>query len=163
VEKVRSKTGAAVASDFADKTGTPIVIDSSVGNCYILLDNGTILNITPLAGLVLAGHAGDAIIVDGSGTGFTTSSWTRVTASQAVVQGQNYLLAGNSMTLTLPAVPSGVGPIRFLTETATLTGNVVARNGNTIMALAEDMTIDDTHHWFWELAWAATSSDWRLT
>jgi hypothetical protein len=170
MEKVKSKVGTPIADDFDSKDGTPIVINSTTGQAYDITDAGVITdisltkaNIASIAALTLTGNGGDVLQVNPAGTAFELSQWTRVTASQAVVQGQNYIIAGNSIVLTLPGTIIKGAPIRFLTETATQTGNSVARNGNTIMNLAEDMTIDDSSHWFWEMAGDAQNSDWRIT
>lgn len=49
MERVRVKSGVPVASDFADKVGTPIVIDSSTGNAYVMTDAGVIMEFAATA------------------------------------------------------------------------------------------------------------------
>lgn len=43
---VRSKSGTPVASDFASGKGTPIVVDQSNGQCYVMTDDNAMCNIT---------------------------------------------------------------------------------------------------------------------
>ncbi len=62
--------------------------------------------------------------------------------SQLAVAGTQYALSNGSMTtVTLPANPVE-GDTVWVTPTNGLNTNVIARNGHTIMGLAEDMIID---------------------
>ena len=64
--------------------------------------------------------------------------------TQAAVAGTHYVLTNAAaVTLTLPATPAS-GDTVWATFTNGLATNIIARNGQTIMALAEDMTIDST-------------------
>ena len=84
---------------------------------------------------------------------FTSSGWvgnvsggppvTVVTATtQAAVAGNHYVLTNaGATTVTLPASPTS-GHIVWVTVNNGLTTNIIARNAQTIMGLAEDMTID---------------------
>ena len=65
-----------------------------------------------------------------------------VNSSQPVVAGTRYFIASNSITLTLPASPVFGDFVQFVPESSAFTSVVIARNGNPIMGLAEDMTLD---------------------
>ncbi len=62
--------------------------------------------------------------------------------TQAAVIGNHYVLTNvSSTTITLPAEPDE-GDTVWVTVANALTTNVIARNGKTIMGVAENMTID---------------------
>jgi hypothetical protein len=73
-------------------------------------------------------------------------------------------VAGGAVTITLPASPSINDQAISITH---IDGNIgtnnitVARNGNLIMALAENMVVNDTNAAF-ELAYSDASRGWRL-
>lgn len=76
-------------------------------------------------------------VVDGGLTVVIVSA-----ASQAAWVGNHYVLTNvAATTVTLPADP-GVGDPVWVTVANALTTNVIARNGKTIMGVAENMTID---------------------
>jgi hypothetical protein len=63
--------------------------------------------------------------------------------TQAAVAGSHYVLTNvAATTVTLPASPAS-GDTVWVTVANSLTTNVIARNGKTIMTLAEDLTIDN--------------------
>ena len=73
----------------------------------------------------------DTIIVSVSGT------------TQTATAGNHYVLTNvATTTLTLPASPVS-GDIIWVTPTNGLSTNIIARNGNKIMGLSEDMIIDN--------------------
>jgi hypothetical protein len=65
-----------------------------------------------------------------------------------------------AVTVTLPSGTPVTGSYIGMTFTNGLATNVIARNGNTIMALAEDMTVDSTTGLTVWLRFA--NNDWRL-
>ena len=80
--------------------------------------------------------------------------------SQAAVAGSHYILTNvAATTVTLPAAPSS-GDTVWVTWANTLTTNVIARNGQTIMGLAEDMTLDATTNGTVQLRFV--NSSWRI-
>lgn len=85
-----------------------------------------------------------------------------VIADTALVAGRTYRLRGAvALTLTLPAAPAEGDTIRLL-DGESLSATVqhtVARNGQTIMGLAEDLTLDKPGIYF--QIWF-NGSDWRL-
>jgi hypothetical protein len=46
---VRSKSGTPIAGDFASAKGTPLVVDTSTGNCYVMTDDEEVFNINGTA------------------------------------------------------------------------------------------------------------------
>lgn len=66
-----------------------------------------------------------------------------INTSQTVVAGKCYVLIA-SLTATLPASPAAGDWVSFSNRSGTTTC-VIARNGNNIMGLAENMTIDANH------------------
>jgi len=62
-------------------------------------------------------------------------------------------------TVTLPASPSS-GATVWVTWTNSLTTNVIARNGQTVMGLAEDMVLDAAPNSTVQLRFI--NSSWRL-
>jgi len=65
--------------------------------------------------------------------------------TQTATAGNHYVLTNvAATTLTLPASPVS-GDTVAVTPANSLTTNVIARNGNTIMGLSEDMTLDNAN------------------
>jgi len=63
--------------------------------------------------------------------------------TQAAAAGNQYVLTNvAASTVTLPASPAS-GDTVWVTVTNGLTTNIIARNGQTIMGVAEDMTVDN--------------------
>ena len=74
-------------------------------------------------------------------TGIPTLAVVTAT-TQAAANGYHYVLTNvAATTVTLPASPVA-GDLIYVTVGNSLTTNVVARNGNNIMGLAQDMTLD---------------------
>jgi hypothetical protein len=64
--------------------------------------------------------------------------------TQTAVAGNHYVLTNvAATTVTLPASPAS-GDTVAITPDNSLTTNVIARNGQTIMKLSEDMTLDNS-------------------
>lgn len=95
------------------------------------------------AGQVLTSNASSiywSTVSGGGGTGVTFSEVTGTT--QAAQSNYRYALTNaSSTTVTLPASPS-VGDIIYIIVCNNLNNNIIARNGNNIMGLAEDLTMD---------------------
>lgn len=81
------------------------------------------------------------------GSNFTAAANTR------------YRLTANSITVTLPASPADGDWVELV---GSVTGCTVARNGKTIMGLAEDLSLDVSHVAL-RLAYVAAAGDWRVT
>lgn len=109
-----------------------------------------------------AGNAGRVLRTDG-----TTASWhpdggpvTVVSgATQTAESGNQYALTNAAQsTLTLPASPAA-GYTVVVSIANSRTDNVIARNGSTIMGLAEDMTVDNANA---TVTLRFINSTWRL-
>lgn len=79
--------------------------------------------------------------------------------TQTAVAGSHYILTNvAATTVTLPASPSSADTV-WITVANSLATNVIARNGNTIMGLSENMTIDAAYA---TVALRYVNSTWRL-
>lgn len=79
--------------------------------------------------------------------------------SQTAVAGSHYVLTNvAATTVTLPASPASADTV-WITVANSLATNVIARNGNTIMGLSENMTIDAAYA---TVALRYVNSTWRL-
>jgi hypothetical protein len=79
--------------------------------------------------------------------------------TQTAVSGTHYVLTNvAATTLTLPASPVS-GDTVAVTPANSLITNVIARNGNTIMGLSEDMTLDNADA---TITLRYLASTWRL-
>jgi len=115
----------------------------------------------------LDGSAGEFLTTDGGGA----LSWTAaaglppvtVTASTSIsaVAGNHYVLtAGTAATVTLPATPV-ISDTVWVTVANGLSTNVIARNGNNIQGLAEDMTLN-TPYAAAQLRYSDSTEGWIL-
>lgn len=82
-----------------------------------------------------------------------------ISTNTTAVSGAVYVLTA-SLTLTLPASPSAGEYVMFANRSSTTTATI-ARNGQNIMGLAEDMTIDGLHY-CGELMFADATRGWVL-
>lgn len=101
--------------------------------------------------------AGEASASAALATGFLGPLAT-LSASQALTVNTAYQFATSGQTYTLPAGAVN-GDTIILSNTGTATNNVIARNGKTIMGVAEDMTFDFTGH---TVTLKCIGSDWRI-
>jgi hypothetical protein len=91
---------------------------------------------SPTSGQVLK-YDGTEWINDTDSSGFTTT----VTATSTTASASNHIhVTAATQTITLPASPSAGDRVAVTVEN--FTDTVVARNGNVIMDLSEDFTID---------------------
>lgn len=115
-----------------------------------------------------AGTSGQVLTSAGSGAAPTWSSVngippiTVVTGTtQAAVAGNHYVLTNAAAsTATLPSAPSA-GDLVWVTAGNGRLDNVVARNGQNIMDLAEDMTINNRHATV-QLRFVNSTLGWRI-
>jgi hypothetical protein len=109
----------------------------------LLIGNGSgfsVGGLTAGTGVSITNSAG-SITISTSNIGLPTVTVTASTAITAVA-GFNYVLTGAStVTVTLPASPT-ISDTVYITVANDLSSNVVARNGNNIQGIAEDMTLD---------------------
>lgn len=119
--------------------GTP-----SIGQ--LLIGNGTGLTrstLTAGTGISITNGTG-SITIAADGGGLPTVTVTASTAITAAVNFHYVLTAATAATVTLPASPT-ISDTIYVTVANGLTTNVVARNGQNIQGLAEDMTIDNPY------------------
>jgi len=95
---------------------------------------------------VVAGSGTPAVVIEAT-TALTMAVDTQVTFTNAALT-----------TITLPASPSS-GDLVWITPANSLTTNIIARNGSTIMDLAQDLTIDVAKA---TVRLRYTDSSWRL-
>jgi hypothetical protein len=86
-----------------------------------------------------------------------TQSIQLIAVDTTAVRGRVYVLTA-SLTLTLPAAPAAGDAVSFANRSGTATP-VVARNGQNIMGLAEDMTLDNVNY-FGTLVFADAARGW---
>ena len=117
--------------------------------------------LVPAAGAPTGRVLTDAGVFAGFAAGGATFPIVEVSTSQAVVKGTRYAIAANSITLTLPASPAFGDEVQFVPESTTYTSVVIARNGQPIMGLAEDMTLDGEGVSF-ALVYTDATNGWRI-
>jgi hypothetical protein len=89
-------------------------------------------------------------------SGFTTTVTATSTTASA---GDHIHVTAATQTITLPASPSAGDRVAITVEN--FTDTVVARNGNVIMDLAEDLTIDVANMGL-TLIYSDATNGWRL-
>lgn len=87
--------------------------------------------------------------------------WVDITASTVLAAKTNYAayFAAGPLTLTLPATPTANDFVQIYAADGDATGSTIARNGQTIMGLAEDLTLDYPVTW---LRLVFSGTDWRI-
>lgn len=122
---------------------------------------GDVGNIT-----ITGGTSGQMLSTNGSGT-LTWATPSTITTSivsgttQTAVQNYRYVLANASAsTLTLPSSPT-LGDTVYLVVANDLLTNIVARNGQKIMSLDQDMTINSSNAAF-GLLYTNSTLGWRV-
>lgn len=121
-------------------------LDSTPTNGQLLIGNGTGFALSTLTagdGISVTNNAG-SITIAASGGGLPEVVVTASTAITAAVNFHYVLTAATTATVTLPASPT-ISDTIYVTVANGLTTNVVARNGQNIQGLAEDMTIDNPY------------------
>jgi hypothetical protein len=121
-------------------------LDTTPTNGQLLIGNGTGFALSTLTagdGISVTNNAG-SITIATSGGGLPTVTVTASTAITAAVNFHYVLTAATTATVTLPASPT-ISDTIYVTVANGLTTNVVARNGQNIQGLAEDMTIDNPY------------------
>lgn len=110
---------------------------------------------SPTSGQVLK-YDGTEWVNDTDAAGFTTT----VTATSTTASvGDHIHITAATQTITLPASPSAGDRVAVTVEN--FTDTVVARNGNVIMDLAEDFTIDVANMGL-TFIYTDASNGWRL-
>lgn len=88
------------------------------------------------------------------------TAWTAISTSTTLTAGGSYAVTfGSPLNLTLPGSPANNDSIKLYRSGGDSTGSVIIRNGQTIMGVAEDMTIDLN---ITSLELVFNGSDWRI-
>lgn len=120
----RSATPSAVPTAAQLEPGE-LAINTADGRVYLKKEDGTVVTVNPE---VDGGASLTVVVVTGT--------------TQAVAVENHYVLTNVAATaLTLPASPPSGGTV-WVTVANGLSTNSIARNGQTIMGLAEDLTIN---------------------
>ena len=120
-----------------------------------LNDNTDVSLTSPTSGQVLK-YDGTEWINDTDAAGFTTTVTATSTTASA---GDHIHVTAATQTITLPASPSAGDRVAVTVEN--FTDTVVARNGNVIMDLSEDFTIDVANMGV-TLIYTDATNGWRL-
>ena len=132
-------------------------------NGQLLIGNGTGYTLSTLSagsGISITNSAG-SITLSTSGGGLPTINVTNSTSISAVANNHYVLTSTTAATLTLPASPTS-GDVVWTTVANGLTTNVIARNGQKINEVAEDMTIDSAYAGI-QLRYANSTEGWVFT
>src|SRR5574343_1154360 len=87
--------------------------------------------------------------------------WSAKGANFNAAAKNGYLVTAASVVVTLPASPSLGDEIAIVAVSSSITGCSVARNGNKIMGLAEDLTLDAVPFAV-SLVYHDSTNGWRL-
>jgi hypothetical protein len=133
-------------------TNGQLLIGNTTGNTL------TKATLTAGSNITITNGAGSITI---AGTSLPTMNIVSGTTQTAVAANQYVLTNVAATTVTLPSSPSA-GDTVYITVANGLATNVVARNGNNIQSLAEDMTLN-TAYAAVQLRYADATRGWVLT
>ena len=93
------------------------------------------------------------------------TAWQNSSSTDTIAAGSYASIdtSGGAVTITLPGSPANGDKVGFLDATGSFATNnlTIARNGNNIMGLAEDLTVS-TNYASFILTWISALSDWRI-
>lgn len=137
-------------------------VDSTPTNGQLLIGNGTGFALSVLTagtGMTITNNAGSITLA--SAGGIPTMNIVSGT-TQTATAGNHYVLTNASATtLTLPSSPSA-GDVVWVTIGNGRTDNVIARNGEDINSIAENMTVDNAYAGI-QLRYADATRGWVFT
>lgn len=143
-----------VGSGGTGVTGTPT-------NGQLLIGNGagfTLATLTAGNGMTITNNAGSISL---SAAGLPTMNLVSGTTQSAVANNHYVLTNAAATTVTLPASPAA-GDVVWVTVGNGRVDNVVARNGQNINSLAENMTLDNAYAGI-QLRYADATRGWVFT
>lgn len=143
-----------VGSGGTGVTGTPT-------NGQLLIGNGagfTLATLTAGNGMTITNNAGSISL---SAAGLPTMNLVSGTTQTAVANNHYVLTNAAATTVTLPASPAA-GDVVWVTVGNGRVDNVVARNGQNINSLAENMTLDNAYAGI-QLRYADATRGWVFT
>ena len=137
-------------------SGTQVLSSTTLGSGVV---NSSLTSVGTLGSLTVTGTAsvgslsssgsvqGASLNITGAATvtGVLTGRTNVVNQSTSlnpVVAQTTYAIGANSITLTLPGSPTTGDRIGFRPASSSINSYTVARNGNTIMGLSSDLTVD---------------------
>jgi hypothetical protein len=135
-------------------TNGQLLIGNTTGNTL------TKATLTAGSGISITNGTG-SITIASSVSGLPTMNVVSGTTQSATAGNQYVLTNVAATTVTLPASPSA-GDTVYVTVANNLTTNVVARNGNKIMSLSEDLTLNAPYAAA-QLRYADATRGWVLT
>ena len=139
VTKISGSSTLPISNLSASLTSTDQIISSSVA--------------------ALSGSASDARNLLGGASDYTS---VYVTTNTTATSDKLYVFtSATTVTLTLPASPSN-GDSLYIANRSTIATNIVGRNGELIMGLAQDMTLNAAPASF-KFTYAAGSQGWVIT
>jgi len=163
--------------------GTGVTTSTGTGNAVlsvgptITLANATALPLTTgVTGVLPAANGGTSLSSPGTSGNVLTSNgttWTSATPGGGIptlvivttttytaIKGNHYVLTnGITTTLTLPASPTA-GDIVYVTSGNLIATNVIAFNGNPIMGLMQNLTIDTANYITIQLRYINATIGW---
>jgi len=128
-------------------TGTPTAPTATVGTNTTQIATTAFVNATSFASS-LPGQTGNArkfVTTDG-----TNATWSHIFGTPSLINTNTNAVAGTayvltaSLTLTLPTPPTSGDIVTAINRSGTITP-VIGRNGQNIMGLAEDLTLDSSN------------------
>jgi hypothetical protein len=134
---------------------------SAPSNGQLLIGNGSsfvLSTLTAGTGMTITNASGSITL---SSAGLPTMNIVSGTTQTAVNNNHYVLTNGSATTVTLPSSPSA-GNVVWITVANGLTTNVVARNGQNINSIAEDMTINSAYAGI-QLRYADATRGWVFT
>jgi hypothetical protein len=170
--------GVVTTGSYANPSWITSLATSKLSGTVAVANGGTALSSTPTNGQLLIGNGTGytlAALTAGSGVTITNGAGAITVAAaglptmnvvtgttQTATAGNQYVLTNvAATTVTLPASPSA-GDTVYVTVANSLTTNVVARNGNKIMSLSEDLTLNAPYAAA-QLRYADATRGWVLT
>jgi hypothetical protein len=136
----------------------PAVTIGTAGRALLALESIATME---LLGRTSAGSGNaESITVTAAGLGLLQQAFSAQATSFTAEVNTAYWITGNSVVVTLPAAPADGDMVR-IANGAAVTGCSIARNGKTIMGVAEDLTVD-VPNFSVTLIYRSATTDWRL-